>query len=398
MHCSKKTVRDIDVSSKKVFLRCDFNVPRDKDTGVITDKGRVVAALPTINYLLDHNAAIILCSHLGRPKGSWKPELSLAPVAELLSKELGKPVKMSKDVIGEDAMRLSGELKPGEVMLLENVRFHKEEEANDPDFAKKLADMADIYVTDAFGCVHRAHASTSGIAAYLPAVSGLLMELELKYLGEILTNPKRPFTAILGGSKVSDKLGVISNLLEKADTLLLGGGMAFTFIKAAGGHIGKSLCENEQIDYAKDMMEKAKRLGVNLLLPVDTVAAKEFAPDAESVTVDIESIPDDCMGLDIGPRTAEIFSNAILGSATVVWNGPMGVFEYDAFAGGTKAVAKAIADSGAESIIGGGDSASAVRKFGYSDRITHISTGGGASLEFLEGKNLPGISCLMDMD
>ena len=398
MHCSKKTVRDIDVSGKKVFLRCDFNVPRDKDTGVITDKGRVVAALPTINYLLDHNAAIILCSHLGRPKGSWKPELSLAPVAKLLADELGKPVKMSKDVVGEDAQRLARELRPGEIMLLENVRFHKEEEANDPEFAKKLADMADLYVTDAFGCVHRSHASTAGIAAYLPAVSGLLMELELKYLGDILTNPKRPFTAILGGSKVSDKLGVISNLLEKADTLLLGGGMAFTFIKASGGHIGKSLCEEEQIEYAKDMIKKAQRLGVNLLLPVDTVAAKEFSPDAEHTTVDIENIPDDCMGLDIGPKTAAAFSSAILSSATVVWNGPMGVFEYDAFAEGTRAVAKAIAESGAESIIGGGDSASAVRKFGYADKITHISTGGGASLEFLEGKDLPGIACLMDMD
>ena len=398
MHCSKKTVKDIDVSGKKVFLRCDFNVPRDKKTGVITDKGRVVAALPTIRYLLDNNAAIILCSHLGRPKGTWKEELSLVPVAELLAKELGKPVKMAKDVVGEDACRLAKELQPGELMLLENVRFHKEEEANDPEFAKKLADMADIYVTDAFGCVHRAHASTAGIAAYLPAVSGMLMELELKYLGEILDKPRHPFTAILGGSKVSDKLGVISNLLEKADTLLLGGGMAFTFIKAAGGHIGKSLCEEEQIEYARDMTAKARRLGVKLLLPVDTVAAKEITPNAQCVTVDIDSIPDDCMGLDIGPKTAKIFSDAILKSETVVWNGPMGVFEIDIFAEGTKAVAKAIAESGAESIIGGGDSASAVRKFGYADKITHISTGGGASLVFLEGMDLPGISCLMHKD
>ena len=396
MHYSKKSVTDIDVKGKKIFLRCDFNVPRDKYTGEITDAGRVNAALPTINYLLDNGAAVIACSHLGRPKGQWKPELSMAPIGALLSQELGKPVKMAKDVIGPDAQRLAKELRPGEIMLLENVRFHPEEEKNDPAFAKALADMADIYVTDAFGCVHRAHASTAGIAAYLPAVAGMLLNLELKYLGDILDNPKKPLTAILGGSKVSDKLGVISNLLEKADTLLIGGGMAYTFVKASGGSIGRSICESDQLDYARDMMAKAKRLGVKLLLPVDNVASHEFAPNAEYEIVESYNIPEDLMGMDIGPKTAKLFSDAIMSSATVVWNGPMGVFEYDAFAKGTIAIARALAESDAISIIGGGDSGSAIRKFGFADKITHISTGGGASLEFLEGKDLPGIACLED--
>ena len=396
MQYSKKSVTEIDVKSKKVFLRCDFNVPRDKYTGEITDAGRIIAALPTIRYLLENGAAVIACSHLGRPKGQWKPELSLAPVGLLLEQELGIPVKMCKDVIGPDAMRLSHSLRPGEIMLLENVRFHPEEEKNDPDFARALADMADLYVTDAFGCVHRAHASTAGIANYIPAYSGMLLDLEIKYLGDILNSPRKPLTAILGGSKVSDKLGVISNLLEKADTLLIGGGMAYTFIKAAGGQIGRSICESNQLDYAREMMAKAERLGVKLLLPLDNVVSYEFAPNAETSIVESMHIPEDLMGMDIGPKTVKLFSDAIKESATVVWNGPMGVFEYDAFAKGTIAIARAIAESDSISIIGGGDSASAIRKFGFADRITHISTGGGASLEFLEGKDLPGIACLQD--
>lgn len=396
MHYSKKSVTDIDVRGKKVLLRCDFNVPRDKYTGEITDSGRVNAALPTINYLLENGAAVIACSHLGRPKGQWKPELSMVPIGNLLSQELGKPVKMARDVIGPDAQRLAKELRPGEIMLLENLRFHPEEEENDTAFAKSLADLADIYVTDAFGCVHRAHASTAGVAEFMPAVAGMLLNLEIKYLGDILTNPQKPLTAILGGSKVSDKLGVISNLLEKANTLLIGGGMAYTFVKASGGKIGRSICESDQLDYARDMIAKAERLGVKLLFPVDNIASHEFAPNAEYEIVESNNIPEDLMGMDIGPKTIKLFTDAIAGSATVVWNGPMGVFEYNAFAKGTIAIAKAIADSNAISIIGGGDSGSAIRKFGFADKITHISTGGGASLEFLEGKELPGIVCLED--
>ncbi len=398
MHYNKKTIKDIDVRGKKVLLRCDFNVPRDKYTGKITDAGRVIAALPTIRYLLDNGAAVIACSHLGRPKGQVKPELSLKPVAELLSEKLGRPVMMAKDVAGEDSKWLALKLKPGEIMLIENLRFMPEEEANDAEFSKKLASLADLYVTDAFGCVHRAHASTAGVADYLPAVSGMLLDLEIKYLGDILDNPVRPLTAILGGSKVSDKLGVVSNLLEKADTLIIGGGMAFTFIKAMGGKIGRSICESDHLEYCREMLEKAKRLGVRVLLPVDAVVARDFAPNAEYTYSKSDDIHDDFMGLDIGPESIKLFAEAIKGSKTIVWNGPMGVFEYDVFATGTKEIAKAIAESGAVSIIGGGDSASAVRKFGYDDKITHISTGGGASLEFLEGKDLPGIACLLDKE
>ena len=398
MHYNKKTVEDIDVSGKKVLLRCDFNVPRDKYTGRITDPGRVIAALPTIRYLLDHGAAVIACSHLGRPKGVWKPELSMAPVGELLARELGIPVKIARDVVGPSAKKLAETLIPGEIMLLENLRFHPEEEANDPLFARELASMADIFVTDAFGCVHRAHASTAGVAEYLPAVSGMLLNTEIKYLGEILDQPQKPLTAILGGSKVSDKLGVISNLLEKADALLIGGGMAFTFIKAMGGQIGRSICESDQMDYAREMLAKAERLGVKIYLPTDTVAATELAPNVDVSIMPSNDIYEDLMGLDIGPETSKVFCDVIASSKTVVWNGPMGVFEYPAFAKGTLAVAKAIADTDCVSIVGGGDSASAVREFGLESRFTHISTGGGASLEFLEGKDLPGIACLNDKD
>jgi len=382
------------VGGKKVLLRCDFNVPRDENG--ITDEGRIVAALPTINYLLDQGAAVIACSHLGRPKGEWKPELSLAQVAERLSKLLGKPVKMAKDVIGLDAEKLAAELQPGEIMLLENLRYHKEEEKNDPEFAKSLAAMADVFVSDAFGTVHRAHASTEGVSRYLPAVSGFLLKKELDYLGRAVSDPARPLVAILGGSKVSDKLGVIESFLEKADTLLIGGGMAYTFIKAQGGKIGKSLCEDDKLEYALEMLDKAKSRGVKMLLPVDSVAAAEYSNDTEPVTVMSDDIPDGYMGLDIGPQAAAEFSAEIAKAGTVIWNGPMGVSEFSKFAEGTKTLAREIARSNAVSVIGGGDSAAAVRAFGLEDKITHISTGGGASLEFLEGKALPGITCLLD--
>ena len=396
MNYHKKSVEDIDVRGKKVLLRCDFNVPLDKETGEITDDKRIVASLPTIKYLLENGAAVIACSHLGRPKGQVDPKLSLAPVASCLSERLGVQVKMAKDVIGADAKKLAAELKPGEIMLLENLRFHKEETDNDPAFAKELASMAEIYVSDAFGTVHRAHASTEGVSHYLPAVSGFLVAKELKLLGGALNDPKRPFVAILGGSKVSDKLGVISNLLDKADSLLIGGGMAYTFIKAQGGKIGKSLCENDKLDYALQMIEKAKKNGVNLVLPADTIAGAEFSADTKPIPVQSDDIPDGLMGLDIGEKASEQYAGIVKEAGTVVWNGPMGVFEFDSFANGTIAVAKALADSDAISIIGGGDSAAAARKFGFADRISHISTGGGASLEFLEGIELPGVACLLD--
>ncbi len=396
MNYNKKTVKDIDVQGKKVLLRCDFNVPQDKATGAITDDTRIVAALPTIKYLLENGAAVIACSHLGRPKGEFKPSLSLKCVAERLSQLLDMPVKMAEDVVGESAVALAAELKSGEIMLLENLRFHKEEEKNVPEFAKKLADMADIYVSDAFGTVHRAHASTEGVSHYLPAVSGMLVAKELEHLGGALDEPKRPFVAILGGSKVSDKLGVINNLLEKADTLLIGGGMAYTFIKAQGGAIGQSICEEDRLEYALEMIEKAKAKGVKLLLPIDNVCAKEFSPDAEPVTYKSGEIPEDMQGLDIGPETVKIYANEIANAGTVVWNGPMGVFEFANFANGTIEVGKALAASECISVIGGGDSAAAVTQFGLADKITHISTGGGASLEFLEGKALPGVVCLLD--
>ncbi|MCL2661853.1 MAG: phosphoglycerate kinase [Oscillospiraceae bacterium] len=393
---NKKSVADIDVKGKKVLLRCDFNVPVDKETGKIRDEGRIIAALPTINYLLEHGAAVIACSHFGRPKGEFKPEFSLAPVAESLSKHLGKPVKMAKDVVGEDATRLAAELKPGEIMLLENTRFHAEEEKNDPEFAKKLASMADIFVSDAFGSVHRAHASTEGVSHYLPAVSGFLLKKELDHIGGAISSPKRPLVAILGGAKVSDKLGVISNLLKISDAIIIGGGMAYTFFKAEGGKIGKSLCEDNEFESVLKCKEEAVERGVKLLLPVDSIAGPEFSNDVDPITVDSNAIPDDMMAMDIGPRAIVDFTSEIANAGTIVWNGPMGVFEFSKFAEGTKAVANAVANSNAISIIGGGDSAAAVRKFGVEDKITHISTGGGASLEFMEGKVLPGIACLLD--
>ena len=391
---NKKSVEDIDVSGKKVLVRCDFNVPL-KD-GVITSDKRIVAALPTIKYLLEKNAAVILCSHLGRPKGEVKPEFSLAPVAKRLGELLGKPVEMAKDVVGEDAKAKAAALKPGELLMLENVRFEKGETKNDPALSKAFASLAEIYVNDAFGSAHRAHASTAGVAEYLPAVCGYLIQKEITIMGKALSDPKRPFVAILGGAKVSDKIGVINNLLEKVDTLIVGGGMAYTFIKAMGHSIGNSLCEEDKLELAREMLAKAKAKGVSLLLPVDNLVGDKFDPNCQSRLVDSDKIPDGWMGMDIGPKTEKLFCDAIKGAGTVVWNGPMGVFEFEAFAKGTLAVATAVADSGAISIIGGGDSAAAVTKLGFGDRMTHISTGGGASLEFLEGLELPGIAALND--
>lgn len=396
MNYNKKSVLDAAVSGKKVLLRCDFNVPQNKETGEITSDKRIKAALPTIKYLLDNGAAVIACSHLGKPKGEWKPKLSLAPVAEHLSNLLDRPVIFANDIIGEDAKAKAAALKPGEIMLLQNLRYDIREEKNDPEFAKELASLADIYVSDAFGTVHRAHASTAGVAAYLPAYAGLLVLKELSVMGKALEEPARPFVAVLGGAKVSDKIGVINNLLSKADTIIIGGGMAYTFIKAMGYEIGKSLLEEDKLDYARSMIEKAKEKNVKLLLPVDTAVGSEFAPDCERKVVKVSEIPADWMGMDIGPETIKLFSDAVKSAATVVWNGPMGVFEFDAFAQGTEAMAKALAESGAVTIVGGGDSAAAVEKLGYADKMTHISTGGGASLEFLEGLELPGVACLMN--
>ena len=392
---NKKTVKDIDLKGKKVFVRCDFNVPMDEKQN-ITDNTRIVAALPTIKYLLEQDCKIILASHLGRPKGEVKPEFSLAPVAKELSKLLNKEVIMAKDVIGEDATNKAENLKEGEIMLLENVRFHREETDNDPEFAKKLASMAEIYVNDAFGAAHRAHASTAGIAQYLPAVSGFLIEKELTVLGNAINNPERPFMAILGGAKVSDKIGVIDSLLDKVDTLMIGGGMAYTFFKAQGYSVGNSLCEEEKTGLALEAMKKAKQNGVKLLLPIDTKIGKEFKPDTESKTVAWTDIPDGWEGFDIGEKTIEIFKNELKNAKTVIWNGPLGLFEFDQFAIGTNEIAKTLADLDATTIIGGGDSGAAVAKAGLADKMTHICTGGGASLEFLEGKKLPGIECLLD--
>ena len=396
-YLNKKSVEDIDVAGKKVLVRCDFNVPFDAE-GNISDPKRINEALKTIKYLIDHKAKVILCSHLGRPKGEFNMKYSLAPVAAYLSKALGQEVKMAKDVIGESAKGIAASLQEGEVELIENVRFHKEEEKNDPAFAKELASMADIYVNDAFGTAHRAHASTAGVAAYLPAVCGFLIQKEITIMGGALANPKRPFVAILGGAKVSDKIGVINNLLEKVDTLIIGGGMAYTFMNAMGYSVGTSICEADKVDLAKDMMAKAKEKGVKFLIPIDNIVADKYAADAAFQTVDSDKIPDGWMGLDIGPKTAELFSDAIKGAGTVVWNGPMGVSEWENFANGTIAVAKAVAESGAISIIGGGDSAAAVEKLGFADKMTHISTGGGASLEFLEGLELPGIAFLNEKE
>ena len=420
MNYSKKTIYDADVKGKKVLLRCDFNVPQNKETGEITSDKRIVAALPTIKYLLENGAAVIACSHLGKPdatfeafqkkqleKGkdpekiteeAWKKslaKLTLAPVAKHLSELLGMEVIFASDTIGEDAQAKAAALQPGQLLLLENLRFDKGETKNKPEFAKALADMAEVYVSDAFGTVHRAHASTAGVADYLPAYSGLLVDKELSIMGKALDDPKRPFVAVLGGAKVSDKINVINNLLEKADTIIIGGGMAYTFKKAQGFEVGKSLLEADRIDYASEMIKKAEDKGVKFLLPVDNYCAAEFSADAEPVLAEGD-IPEDLMGMDIGPKTVEAFSAAVAGAGTIVWNGPMGVFEFDKFANGTKAMAKALAESGAITIVGGGDSAAAVEKLGFADKITHISTGGGASLEFLEGKELPGVACLLD--
>ena len=399
MNYNKKTVTDIDVKGKKVLCRCDFNVPQDKQTGAITDDKRIRAALPTLQYLLDQGAAVIACSHLGKPKGEVKPALTLAPVAHRLEELLGREVIFASDVVGPDAQAKAAALQPGQLMLLENLRFEKGEEKNDPDFAKALADLAGpdgVYVSDAFGTVHRAHASTAGVADYLPAVSGFLIQKELEIIGGALADPKRPLVAILGGSKVSSKIGVINNLLEIADTIIIGGGMAYTFSAAQGGKVGDSLLEADWMDYSKEMVQKAKDKGVKLLLPVDTVCADKFAPDANTQVVKAGAIPDGWQGLDIGPETVKLYCDAVADAGTVIWNGPMGVFEFPAFAKGTEAVAEALSKTSAITIIGGGDSAAAVQQLGYADKMTHISTGGGASLEFMEGKELPGVACLLD--
>ncbi len=392
---NKKTIEDINVSGKRVLVRCDFNVPLDENRN-ITDENRIMGALPTIKYLMENNAKVILCSHLGRPKGEFNEKYSLKPVAKRLSELLGKEVKIADDVIGESAKALAASVKEGEVVMIENVRYHKEEEKNDPEFSKELASMAEIYVNDAFGTAHRAHASTAGVADYLPAVCGYLIQKEIEIMGKALSDPARPFVAILGGAKVSDKIGVIENLLEKVDYLIIGGGMAYTFLKAKGYEIGTSICENEKLELATKLMEKAKAKGVELLLPLENVAAKEFNADAEVKVVASDAIPQDYMGMDIGPKSVELFSEVIKKAKTVIWNGPMGVFEFPRFAEGTKAVAKALAESDAITIIGGGDSAAAVEQLGFASKMTHISTGGGASLEFLEGIELPGIAALND--
>ena len=393
---NKKTVEDIDVKGKKVLVRCDFNVPLAD--GKITDDKRIRESVKTLKYLLDNGAAVIACSHLGRPKGEFNMKYSLAPVAVRLSELLGVDVVMASDVIGEDAKAKAAALKPGQIMLLENVRFHKEEEKNDPAFAKELASMAEIYVNDAFGTAHRAHASTAGVADYLPAVCGYLIRKEITVMGGALADPKRPFVAILGGAKVSDKIGVINNLIDKVDTLIIGGGMAYTFMRSMGNSTGTSICEEDKLDLARELMTKARAKGVNFIIPVDNIVGREYKPDTPFMRIYSDAIPDGWMGLDIGPTTQELFSKSLIGAGTVVWNGPMGVSEWDNFASGTIAVAKAVADSGAISIIGGGDSAAAVEKLGFADKMTHISTGGGASLEFLEGLSLPGIACLNDKD
>ena len=391
---NKKSVEDLEVAGKRVLVRCDFNVKMEN--GVITSDKRIVASLPTIKYLIDYGAKVILCSHLGRPKGEVVPEFSLAPVAVRLGELLGKEVKMAKDVVGESAQALAAELKDGEVLLLENVRYEKGETKNDPELSKKFAALADLYVNDAFGSAHRAHSSTTGVADYLPAACGYLIQKEIEFIGGALANPKRPLVAILGGAKVSDKIGVITNLLDKCDTIIIGGGMAYTFMKALGYEIGTSLLEADRVEDAKNMMETAKAKGVKFLIPVDNKIGKEYAPDTEAMVIDSDSIPEGWMGLDIGPKTQALFAEAVKGSGTVIWNGPMGVSEWENFAAGTIAVATAVAESGAISIIGGGDSAAAVQKLGFADKMSHISTGGGASLEFLEGKELPGIYALND--
>ena len=393
---NKKTVRDFDVKGKKVLVRCDFNVPLDENKN-ITDNRRIVGAIPTIKYLLDNDCKVILCSHLGRPKGQFNKEFSLAPVAKELSKLLNKEVKLADDIIGESAKSLTANMQTGEVVILENVRFDSREEANDVEFAKELASLAELYVNDAFGTAHRAHASTAGVAEYLPAVAGFLMEKELNFLGTTLENPERPFMAILGGKKVSDKIGVIDSLLEKVNTLMIGGGMAYTFFKAMGYNVGNSICELDKLDLAKELMEKAKAKGVKLMLPLDTKIGKEFSADTESKTVKYTEIPDGWEGFDIGAETIKMYEEELSKAKTVIWNGPVGLFEFEQFAIGTNSIAKFLGSlEGVTTIIGGGDSAAAIEKLGIGEKFTHISTGGGASLEFLEGKKLPGVECLLD--
>ena len=395
---NKKSVEDLDVKGKRVLVRCDFNVPL-KD-GEITNDKRIVAALPTIKYLMEQGAKVILCSHLGRPKGEYKPEFSLAPVAKRLSEYLGVDVPLAEDenVVGDNAKKMAADLQDGQVMLLENVRYRAEETKNEENFSKELASLADLFVNDAFGTAHRAHCSTTGVASYLPAACGYLIQKEIQFMGGALADPKRPLVAILGGAKVSDKIGVISNLIDKCDTIIIGGGMAYTFMKYLGHNIGTSLLEADWVDKAGEMMQTAKDKGVKFLIPVDNRCGKEYKEDTEVLVCKSDDIPDGWMGLDIGPKTEKLFADAIDGAGTVIWNGPMGVSEWDHFASGTIAVAKAIADSGAISIIGGGDSVAAVTKLGFADQMSHISTGGGASLEFLEGKKLPGIAALQDKD
>ena len=393
---AKKTIEDVNVQGKRVLVRVDYNVPLTPE-GTVADDKRIVAALPTVKYLLEHGARVILCSHLGRPKGTVKPEFSLKPVAARLSELLpGVKIDFASDCIGAEAKEKAMALQDGQILLLENLRFHKEEEKNDPEFAKELASLAEIYVSDAFGTVHRAHASTAGVAAYLPAVAGFLIGKELSIMGQALENPQRPFVAILGGAKVADKIGVIKNLLQKCDSLIIGGGMAYTFFAAQGYGIGDSLLDKDSIGLAKDLMAEAESRGVKLLLPVDTVIADRFAPDADTAVVKAGQIPDGWEGLDIGPETVKLYCAAVADAGTVIWNGPMGVFEFDKFAVGTRAVAEALSKTDAITIVGGGDSAAAVEQLGYADKMTHISTGGGASLEFLEGKELPGVACLLD--
>ncbi len=391
---NKKTIEDIEVKGKKVLVRCDFNVPLKE--GVITNDKRIVASLPTIKYLLDNGAKVILCSHLGRPKGEVVPEFSLKPVAARLSELLGIEVKMADDVVGDSAKALAADLKEGEVLLLENVRYEKGETKNDPELSKKFADLADVFVNDAFGSAHRAHSSTTGVADHIPAVGGYLINKEIEFIGGALEAPKRPLVAILGGAKVADKIGVITNLIDKVDTLIIGGGMAYTFMKSLGYNIGTSLLDEENVETAKEMMAKAEAKGVKFLIPVDNRVGKEYDENTENMLVDSDKIPDGWMGLDIGPKTEKLFADALVDAGTVIWNGPMGVSEWENFASGTIAVATAVANSGAISVIGGGDSVAAVTKLGFADKMSHISTGGGASLEFLEGKELPGIAALND--
>lgn len=394
----KKNIKDLDVRGKRVLVRVDFNVPLDKETGAITDDKRIRAALPTIQHLVEHGAKTILVSHLGRPKNGFEDKFSMRPAVERLSELLGKQVVLAADVVGEDSKQKVSSLQEGDVLMLENVRFHKEETKNDPDFARQLASYADLYVNDAFGTAHRAHASTAGVANYLPAAAGFLIQKEIEVMGEAIANPKQPFVAILGGAKVSDKIGVITNLLDKVQTLIIGGGMAYTFQAALGKEVGTSLLEADKIELAKGLLKEAEEKGVKVLLPVDVEIAPEFGRDVEHKTVSTNEIPHDWMGLDIGPKTVELFSAALKDAGTIVWNGPMGVFEFPAFANGTREIARAVAESGAISIIGGGDSAAAIEQLGFADKVSHISTGGGASLELLEGKILPGLDALADQD